>query len=80
MWPFDTDIIVNSADPTTGYLYLNDHENWGYWLSFKNLEDDSFDAQWRSWDDDYHVQVDGTFNRVEPFEYIFFGSKGLMKK
>lgn len=86
------DITVNSEDPTTGDFI---RDEWSEFerqtMTFKNLDQNSFDAQW----EDYHmvepgyeynkdIKIDGTFYRVEPFEYIIpdYGlmKNGLMKK
>ena len=86
-WIFGDDIIIDSEDPTTGYFW---REEWSEFerqsLSFKNLQDDSFDAQWEDYmnfEDDYpynhDIKIDGTFYRVEPFEYIM-PSDGLKIK
>ena len=79
LYNFGDNIIVNSEDPTAGYLYLDEHETWGNSLPFKNLEQDSFEASYKTWQvDEYNEKLDGTFTRVEPFEYIFM-EDGIMK-
>jgi len=65
------DIIVNSDDPTMGDFFRYDYDTEGTALSFMNLDQNSFDAHFESYVEDGPTYIqDGTFYRVEPFEYI----------
>ena len=89
---YGNNISVNSDDPTTGdfFRFVNSVE--GESLSFKNLDQNSFDAiyiDYRRAENDlynynHETKLCGTFNRVEPFEYVIPGyglmKNGLMKK
>ena len=67
---FGNEIIVNSDDPTMGDFFRNDYDE-GAALSFMNLDQNSFDAHFESYVEDGPTSIqDGTFYRVEPFEFI----------
>ncbi len=68
---FGNEIIVNSDDPTMGDFFRYDYDTEGTALSFMNLDQNSFDAHFESYVEDGPTSIqDGTFYRVEPFEYI----------